>query len=302
MRSNRRERGAGFTRVDARELGPAIAEGRTAVVHAFGAEQVIKAFRDEIPKTDALIEAAICRAVSDLNLPMPRFVDIVEISGGFGLVFDRIDGLTMVDGSAGNRWRYARLGWSLGRIHVRLHAVRAPQGTAIPAQKTRLREKIDGAAEGLTAELRAAAIARLDALPSGDRICHGDFHPENVLIADGQTFVIDWIDAAIGSPLGDVARTVVLVWLNPLPDRTRDRLQGWLRRSSFLGSYLAAYFLLSRRSLRALRAWMPVVAAGRLRELKQGETARLRAYLERALRKTPLARNLPRRTRGRRCA
>ena len=41
-------------------------------------------------------------------------------------------------------------------------------------------------------------------------LCHGDFHPMNILVADSAVWVIDWTDAGVGDRHGDVARTA---WL-----------------------------------------------------------------------------------------
>jgi aminoglycoside phosphotransferase (APT) family kinase protein len=49
------------------------------------------------------------------------------------------------------------------------------------------------------------------------RILHGDFHPGNVLVADGSvTGVIDWPNAGLGEPAADVATTRVLLTMGPL--------------------------------------------------------------------------------------
>jgi hypothetical protein len=54
--------------------------------------------------------------------------------------------------------------------------------------------------EGLGARMRVAALPQhllgfvsgvLDGLPDGDRLCHGDYHPGNVLVAAGRAAVID---------------------------------------------------------------------------------------------------------------
>ena len=47
--------------------------------------------------------------------------------------------------------------------------------------------------------------------PENLAICHGDFHPLNILVADGMvTGVLDWPGFAITDPVFDVANTVVL--------------------------------------------------------------------------------------------
>ena len=43
-------------------------------------------------------------------------------------------------------------------------------------------------------------------------ICHGDFHPLNILVRDGEvTGVLDWFDAVVGDPALDIACTTLLI-------------------------------------------------------------------------------------------
>ena len=46
-------------------------------------------------------------------------------------------------------------------------------------------------------------------------ICHGDFHPLNILIKDGQvTGVLDWPGFIVADPVLDVACTIVLITIS----------------------------------------------------------------------------------------
>jgi len=51
-------------------------------------------------------------------------------------------------------------------------------------------------------------------MPDGDRLCHGDFHPINVLGDLAQPLVIDWLDAARGAPAADACRSYLLLRLH----------------------------------------------------------------------------------------
>jgi aminoglycoside phosphotransferase (APT) family kinase protein len=42
-------------------------------------------------------------------------------------------------------------------------------------------------------------------------VCHGDFHPLNVLVQGESTHVIDWTDACLGDRNGDAARLLLLL-------------------------------------------------------------------------------------------
>src|SRR5262249_42867679 len=57
--------------------------------------------------------------------------------------------------------------------------------------------------------LRDFAGRVLDRLPAGDRLCHGDYHPGNVLLGADRTAVIDWTGAVRGVAEADHARTLL---------------------------------------------------------------------------------------------
>jgi hypothetical protein len=84
--------------------------------------------------------------------------------------------------------------------------------------------------------------------------------------------VIDWVDATVGNPVGDVARSDLLLRLSgvtgtDLPLEERRRLDRFRR------SYVEAYCRRARCSPESIAAWLPVVAAARLCEEVSGESA-----------------------------
>ena len=121
-------------------------------------------------------------------------------------------------------------------------------------------------AKALNEELRKKVLAELDLLPDGESVCHGDFHPENVLISSKGTAIIDWNDAVQGNPVADVARTTLLLRITSIPSGALARCIIRLSRSLFLTFYLRRYFTLQKVDHGELQAWMPVVAAARLSE------------------------------------
>src|ERR1044071_5794670 len=55
------------------------------------------------------------------------------------------------------------------------------------------------------------------------RLCHGDMHPSNVILAPDGPMIVDWFDASRGEPVADVARTCLLLGDG---DRTPEHLPG----------------------------------------------------------------------------
>ena len=180
-------------------LGKPIARGRTAEVYPWSHGQILKLFHPWFPEAGVRLEARLARAVQETGLPVPAVGRIVEVDGRLGLEYERVEGMMMWEGMASRPWRigtYARL---LADRHALMHGLRGVEG--LPCQRERLADRIRQAQE-LGSKLREAALSALETMPAGDRLCHGDFHPGNIIQTDRRLVVIDWIDATRGESAG----------------------------------------------------------------------------------------------------
>src|SRR5262249_45632035 len=99
-------------------------------------------------------------------------------------------------------------GADLAALHYHLLSLGPP--ATLPRQIDRLAGKIRHAAASVDPDL-ANALALLPVDARSYRLCHGDLHPANVLIASAGPVVIDWFAASRGAPCLDVARTSLLL-------------------------------------------------------------------------------------------
>ena len=244
------------------ELGQPIAVGRTAEVYAWEQGKVLKLYFDWFPLGGIQYEQSTARAVVESGVPSPAVGEIVQVDGRSGLVYQRLDGSTMLENLTRAPWRVFAYARRMADLHAQMHAKIA--GEALPAQHPRLAEKIR-TARALPEALRDRALAALEKLPDGDRLTHGDFHPGNVMLTPPGAVIIDWIDAARGNPLADVARTTILLRGVSATGQGGSPL---LVRLALLfhGAYLRRYFALRPGGQEEYRRWLPVVAAARLNE------------------------------------
>lgn len=244
--------------------GSLLADGRTARIFAWENGKVVKLFRPGFPAAQATYEAACVRAVHAAGVATPALIGVVELEGHKGLVFERADGPTMLQEVLAKMETVEEHAQLLATLHAELHG-RTADGLA--SLIARLRHKIQRA-RPLPAAWKTAVIDRLDRLPDGDAICHGDFHPGNIIMtADGPS-IIDWVDVTQGPPLADVARTCLLLGqAAPLPESSdEDNQQLQEIRQRFLHVYLAKYAELRPFDNEELEAWQLPVAAARLDE------------------------------------
>ena len=260
------------------DLGKPIAAGRTAEVYVWGEHQVLKLYRDWCPPHWVDFEARIGRIVQDAGLPVPAVGDTVEVNGRRGLVYEWLDGVSMLRSILAKPWMIARFGRLTAELHAALHSVQAPPD--LPDQRNSFRGAIERA-QSLPDDLRRKALAVLDVCPVGDRLCHGDFHPDNILMTPRGPIIIDWITATRGDPLGDVARTVLLMTVGEPPMNILIRLLTRLLRGWMRAAYIKRYFELQPDGREQLSNWLVVTFAARLAEDIKGEAEQLITFVKR---------------------
>jgi thiamine kinase-like enzyme len=121
------------------------------------------------------------------------------------------------------------------------------------------------ASELLTEAEKGRILEILAGLPDGMAVCHGDFHPGNIIYSGGTAFVIDWSGASCGDFLSDVAHTcVLLTWVPRLPHVSAP--EHLIQR--MLGNWIARLYLRAVSRIRPfdkelLAKWILVKSAER---------------------------------------
>ena len=260
-------------RITTNHLGKPIAIGGTAEVYDWEPSWILKLYFDRFGPRMADYERRIAAAICATGLPVPAVGEIVHVDGRVGLLYQRCAGMQMGEDLARHPWRLVSYAITLAKLHAKMH------NQPIQADVPRLRHSLElriRDAKPLPENLRAAALKALETMPDGDRLCHGDFHPGNVMLGQPEPVIIDWIDASFGSPLADVARTSILVqgMIEVEPQFSRFQRFG-LRLMHVV--YLRRYFQLRPDGFDEYRRWLPIVAAARLNENVPGWDAFLLA-------------------------
>jgi aminoglycoside phosphotransferase (APT) family kinase protein len=251
-----------------------IGRGRTADVFAWGDGQAIKLYRRDWPAANIAYEAKIGKIVHELGAPAPAVGEIVQVAGRSGLVFERIEGTSIEAALGAQPGQVVRLARLFAVVH---HAIHERTGYNLPVWKYRARQQITHAP--LSDGERSVALTALANLPDGSALCHGDFHPANVLLAPRGAVVIDWENAAAGDPAADVARSALLLDHAHLHVSGVQRLKLRTGAALFRSLYLRSYMQLSGVRREQIEAWQAPVAAVRLSEGIAAEDAALRALL-----------------------
>jgi len=239
-----------------------IARGRTAEVFDWDDGHILKLFHNWFSLEDIEYELRIAHAVHASGVKTPAASKIVQVEGRNGLIYERADGISMLRMFQRSPWKLFTYAHILAHLHVEMHG--SIFDVDVPDQRSRLQRKINQAG-ALPAQLKTALLNSLALLPDGNRVCHGDFHPDNVLLSGDDATVIDWIDATRGNPLADVARTSIILLGAVASSQIANPIQKIFVRN-FHSAYLREYFRLRPQGQDEYHRWLPIVAGARLNE------------------------------------
>jgi aminoglycoside phosphotransferase (APT) family kinase protein len=253
-----------------------LAAGRTAEIFPWEPGQVLKLFRVGWDNAEAQVEAQRARAIHAAGLPVPAVFGVVELDGRAGIVYERISGISQTEALKRQPWRLFLVARQLAELHLAIHRRSIPE---LPSLKERLSHRIQSL-EGMPDDVQGQLLTRLADLPDGLALCHGDFHPENVYLTARGPVVLDWMDAARGHPLADVARSSLLMRHAAIPPDYPGRRLIEVVRGAIHNRYLQHYFAEAPHPQRDLQSWLMVVAAARMAEDIPGEREGLIALVK----------------------
>ena len=243
-------------------LSAPIAQGRTAEIFVWDDRHILKLYRDWCPPDWVDYEARIARAIYESGIPSPAAGEIIEVNGRRGLIYERLDGVSMLQDLNARPWMLLKHARSLAELQVKFNQQSI---TGLPSYKDRLRHDIHNTPH-LNDGLRNKALLILEALPDGKSVCHGDYHPGNVIITKNGSVVIDWMTASAGNPWADVTRTSLLLSIGAKAAGKQVRPIIRMIVSLYHRTYLNRYRALNPDTENELNRWMTVIAAARLNE------------------------------------
>jgi RIO-like serine/threonine protein kinase len=227
------------------ELKRVIAVRTNKTVYRDG-DLAIKVFDEDFSKANILNEALNQARVEETDLSIPKLIEVTRIDGKWAIVMEYIQGKTLARLMAEDPDKFDEYLEQFIDIQLEIQSKRV-------AMLNNLIEKMHRkiSISGLDATTRYELHTRLESMPRHKKVCHGDFNPSNVIIAeDGTPFIIDWSHVTQGNGSADAARTYLLY-----------RLEG---EDDIAEKYFNLYCEKSDTAKQYIQEWLPIVAASQM--------------------------------------
>lgn len=224
-------------------------------------DRCLKVFNEDYSKADVLNEALNQARIEETGLNIPKILEVTVIDGKWTIVSEYIKGKTLarlMEENPEKKDEYLSL---FVDLQLQMHAKTCDGLTKL---KDKMNKKISQT--DLSATVRYDLHTRLEAMPKHNKVCHGDFNPTNIIIAeDGNPYILDWSHATQGNASADVARTYLLFWLNGDIAGAKKYLDLFCDRSNTAKQYV--------------QKWMPIVAASQTVKGNEAEREFLHSWI-----------------------
>ena len=232
-----------------------LAEGREAEILSWGPNTVLRLYRLPGDRDRADREMIVLQAVRSALPFVPAALERVEWDGRPGVVMERVEGRDLLTEIGRRPWRLLELAAVTGRVHAEIHRLKVPE--RFPSLREVVEHRIRLSAAIPEEPLRRAALEQLGRLPDGNELCHGDFHPANILLAARGPVVIDWGFATRGPAISDFARTTLMMRVGSFPPGAPAvaRWGSWMGRGVLCVAYRRAYKSKCPFDVATLRRW-----------------------------------------------
>jgi len=225
-------------------------------------DRCLKVFQEDYSKADVLNEALNQARIEETGLNIPRVFEVTMIDGKWAIVSDYIKGKTLAQHMQENpaeKEQYLNL---FVGLQLETHSKTCPMLNKL---KDKMNRKI--CQTDLSATVRYDLHTRLESMPKHNKVCHGDFNPSNIIIAeDGTPYILDWSHATQGNASADVARTYLLFRLAGDQDVADKYLDLFCKKSDTAKQYI--------------QKWLPIVAASQSVKGKEEEREFLLSWVD----------------------
>lgn len=190
-------------------IGELIGIGQTANVYEWKDKKVLKLYKEGYSKQTVEEEFYKAMMINTLDFPKAKVYKLVNYGTRYGIVYDRLRGESLQEWVL-RTGDVETCGQLMAFLHKKILKHVFQEGESY---KIFLKNQLLKVSPGK----HKKALKQWRLLSEGDQLCHGDFHPGNIILSDGETHVIDFTNVCRGPFLYDVARTVFLIQYTPVP-------------------------------------------------------------------------------------
>ena len=181
-----------------------IGRGGHGTVYRLDGDTIVKLYGEKEPLDEIEREISYSKKAFVYGIPTAISFDIVKCKSCYGVVFELINADTLSNRLCADPEKFDEYSEKYSSIVRTLHKTKAD--TSIFSNIKELYSKwADDMLAFYTPEEVAVLHEVINSVPDRDTFIHGDIHPKNIMVQDGELMFIDMADLTYGHPVFDYA-------------------------------------------------------------------------------------------------
>lgn len=181
-----------------------IGKGGHGTVYRLDGDTIVKLYGEKEPLDEIEREISYSKKAFVYGIPTAISFDLVKCGSCYGVVFELINADTLSNRLCAEPERFEEYSEKYSAIVKKLHETEADTGIF-----SNVKELYNKWADDMLAYYTPDEVAVLheviNSIPDSNTFIHGDIHPKNIMVQDGELLFIDMADLTYGHPIFDYA-------------------------------------------------------------------------------------------------
>jgi len=213
-----------------------IAQGGQSKIYNYDNDNILRVPQRELDYKRVKYEYEVYKLIQEY-LDVPHVKELIEIDNKPCIIMEKILGIDLVKELQVKPYKLFSLPGKLAQLHTSIFQVSISDKLSTNHENAHYCIKNS---KLLSDEQKRKLQNILENLDKGSSLCHGDFHPGNIIISKGKNFIIDWSSASSGSIYFDIAHTYLLMINTPKTPNIDDNTY---KLQKVITKYIGVHYL-----------------------------------------------------------
>ncbi|MBR6399646.1 MAG: anti-sigma factor antagonist [Firmicutes bacterium] len=181
-----------------------IGQGGNGTVYRLDDDKIVKVYRPVVKLEQIEREREFAKTALINGAPCVIAYDVVKCGESYGIVFEMLKSDTLGHAIKNNPDKFEEYVEKYAALAKELHGAGLQNGVFTNI-KTVLHKRVPNLAQWCSEDELKLIDSLIDEMPDGNSIIHGDLHPGNIMIQDGELLLIDMPEVTMGPKIWDIA-------------------------------------------------------------------------------------------------
>lgn len=181
-----------------------IGKGGHGTVYRLDGDTIVKLYNENEPLDEIEREISYSKKAFVFGIPTAISFDIVKCGNCYGVVFELINADTLSNRLCAEPEKLDEYSEKYSALVKKLHETEADT-TVFENIKDLYNKWVDDLTAIYTSDELAALHEVINSIPDSSKFVHGDIHPKNIMVQDGELIFIDMADLTYGHRIFDYA-------------------------------------------------------------------------------------------------